>query len=373
MGDDGAVSESAGGSVARERSSAPARGLRNVGVQAALLAAVLFGASAPVAKLLLGEVSPWLLAGLLYVGAGGGMAVWRLVRRAPRVRLPRREVPWLVGAVAAGGVAGPVLLMLGLSSMPASGASLLLNAEGVLTAVIAWVVFREPADRRVVLGMAAIVAGAVVIAVPSGRAEVTSAWPALAILAACACWALDNNLTRKVSLSDATWLVMVKGAVAGPTNLVVALLLGAHLPSVPATAAAMGLGFVSYGLSLVLFIVGLRHVGTARAGAYFSVAPFFGAVLAVTLGDRVTWQLLVAGALMAVGTWLHLSEDHGHEHTHEAITHEHWHTHDDGHHDHVHAAGEVVPAGVRHRHVHTHEPTTHTHEHYPDAHHRHEH
>ena len=299
------------------------------------------------------------------------MGVWRLVRRAPRVRLARHEVPWLVGAVAAGGVAGPVLLMVGLSSMPASGASLLLNAEGVLTAVVAWVVFREPAGRRVVLGMMAIVAGAVVIAVPTGQAEVTSLWPALAVVGACACWALDNNLTRKVSLTDATWLVAVKGSVAGPTNLVLALLLGAQLPSLGATGAALVLGFVAYGLSLVLFIVGLRHVGTARAGAYFSVAPFFGAALAVALGDPVTWQLLVAGALMAVGTWLHLSEEHGHEHTHHAVTHEHWHTHDDGHHEHGHR--ELVAPGVRHRHVHTHEPVTHTHEHYPDAHHRHDH
>ncbi|KQY22952.1 hypothetical protein ASD16_10125 [Cellulomonas sp. Root485] len=347
------------------------RGLRNAGVRAALLAAVLFGASAPLAKLLLGEVSPWLLAGLLYVGAGLGMWVWRLARRAPRVRLARHEVPWLVGAVAAGGIAGPVLLMFGLASMPASGASLLLNAEGVLTAVIAWVVFREPAGRRVVLGMAAIVAGAVVIAVPTAQAQVTSVWPALAVVGACACWALDNNLTRKVSLTDATWLVAVKGSVAGPTNLILALVLGAQLPSLRATGAALVLGFVAYGLSLVLFIVGLRHVGTARAGAYFSVAPFFGAVLAVALGDAVTWQLLVAGALMAVGTWLHLSEEHGHEHTHHAVTHDHWHTHDDGHHDHEH--GELVAPGVRHRHVHTHEVVTHTHEHYPDAHHRHDH
>jgi drug/metabolite transporter (DMT)-like permease len=349
------------------------RGLRNAGVRAALLSAVLFGASAPLAKQLLGEVSPWLLAGLLYVGAGLGLWIVRLVRRAPRVRLPRHEVPWLVGAVAAGGVAGPVLLMAGLASMPASGASLLLNAEGVLTAVIAWVVFREPAGRRVVLGMLAIAAGAVVIAVPSGRAEVSSLWPTVAILGACACWALDNNLTRKVSLTDATWLAAVKGAVAGPTNLVVALLLGARLPTLAATSGALLLGFVAYGLSLVLFIVGLRHVGTARAGAYFSVAPFFGAVLAVVLGDVVTWQLLVAGALMALGTWLHLSEQHGHEHGHRAVTHEHWHVHDDQHHAHAHADDALVAPGVRHRHAHTHEPVTHTHEHYPDAHHRHEH
>ena len=347
------------------------RGLRNVGVRATLLAAVLFGASAPLAKLLLGDVSPWLLAGLLYSGVGLGLWGWRLVRRAPRVRLARQEVPWLVGAVGAGGVAGPVLLMFGLVSMPASGASLLLNAEGVLTAVIAWVVFREPADRRVVLGMLAIVAGAVVIAVPTGQAQVTSVWPALAIVGASACWALDNNLTRRVSLTDATWLAAVKGAVAGPTNLAVALVLGAQVPGAGRAAQALVLGFVAYGVSLVLFIVGLRHVGTARAGAYFSIAPFFGAVLAVALGDALTWQLALAGALMAVGAWLHLSEEHGHEHAHEAVTHEHWHVHDDGHHGHAHAG--VVAAGVSHRHGHTHEAVTHTHAHYPEAHHRHAH
>ncbi|MGV8977575.1 MAG: DMT family transporter [Cellulomonas sp.] len=347
------------------------RGLGNRGVRAALLAAVLFGASAPLAKLLLGEVSPWLLAGLLYCGAGLGMWAWSLVRRAPRVRLARREVPWLIAAVAVGGVAGPVLLMFGLASMPASGASLLLNAEGVLTAVIAWVVFHEPADRRVVLGMLAIVAGAIVVTVPTGQAQVTSVWPSLAIVGACACWAVDNNLTRKVSLTDATWLVAVKGSVAGPTNLVVAFALGAHLPGAATTTAAAALGFVAYGLSLVLFIVALRHVGTARAGAYFSIAPFFGAVLAIRLGDAVTWQLIVAGALMALGTWLHLTEEHAHVHTHEQVTHEHWHAHDDGHHAHEHA--QVVAAGVQHRHVHTHDPVNHAHEHYPDAHHRHAH
>ena len=350
------------------------QGLRNGGVRAALLSAALFGASAPLAKLLLGDVDPWLLAGLLYVGAGVGMGLWRIIRRSPRVALPRGEVWWLVGAVVSGGLAGPVLLMVGLASMPASGASLLLNVEGVLTAVVAWVVFREPTDRRVVVGMLAIVAGAVVIAVPTGRVDFAEVWPALAIVAACACWALDNNLTRKVSLSDATWLVTVKGCTAGATNLGIALLLGAGLPAAHVALAAMALGFVAYGLSLVLFIVALRHVGTARAGAYFSIAPFFGAVLAIAvLSEPLTPQLVLAGGLMALGTWLHVTERHSHSHTHEAVTHDHWHTHDDGHHDHVHAAGDVVEVGVRHRHVHTHEAITHSHEHYPDAHHRHAH
>lgn len=343
------------------------RGIRNIGVQAGLAAAVLFGAGTPLAKLLLGSVDPWMLAGLLYVGSGLGLGLYRVIRRAPRVRLARREVLPLAGAILFGGVLGPVLLMLGLSGMPATGASLLLNAEGVFTAVLAWVVFRENVDRRILLGMLAIVAGAVVLSVPTG-VELGSIWPSLAILGACLCWGIDNNLTRMIALTDATWLAAVKGGVAGPVNLAIALLLGATLPAAPVIVGAMSVGLLAYGVSLVLFIVAMRHVGTARAGAYFSIAPFFGALLAVLLGAPVTIPLVVAAALMAVGVVLHLTERHAHEHTHSAITHDHWHTHDE-HHRHEHP--EPVAVGVRHRHAHTHEPLTHTHEHFPDAHHRH--
>lgn len=345
--------------------------LANRGVQAAMLAALLFGAGTPVAKLLLGgDVSPWLLAGLLYCGSGIGLGLLRLIRRAPRVRLARRELLPLAGAILSGGIIAPVLLMLGLSHMPASGASLLLNAEGVFTAVLAWFVFRENFDRRIALGMVAIVAGAVLLSIPNG-AELGSPWPALAVLAACFFWGLDNNLTRKIALNDATWLAAAKGLVAGPVNLILAFALGASLPAAGSGAAALVVGFFAYGVSLALFIIGMRHVGAARAGAYFSVAPFFGALLAILLGDPATWQLVIAGLLMALGVWLHLTERHGHEHTHEPITHDHWHTHDDEHHEHEHA--EPVPAGIRHKHEHSHERLVHTHEHYPDAHHRHTH
>ena len=347
----------------------PRLALRHPGVQAALASAVLFGISTPFAKALLGDVSPWLLAGLLYCGSGLGLWAYRLVRRPGRVVLRRSEVTPLVGAVAAGGVVAPVLLMLGLSRMPASGASLLLNAEAVFTALLAWVVFREHVDRRIVVGMVAIVAGAAVLSVPAGVALGTPL-PALAVLGACLCWGLDNNLTRKVALTDATWLAAVKGAVAGPINLVLALVLGARLPGVVPTLGAMGLGLVAYGLSLVLFIRALGAVGTARTGAYFAVAPFVGAVVSIALGEAVTWSLVVAGLLMALGVWLHLTERHEHEHTHEAIEHTHWHTHDE-HHQHAH--DEPVPPGTWHSHPHVHEPVTHTHPHYPDAHHRHAH
>ena len=342
--------------------------LANRGVQAALVSAVLFGAGTPLAKILLGEGRPWMLAGLLYCGSGIGLGVIRLLRRSPRVRLSRAEWAPLSGAILFGGILGPVLLMLGLSNMPASGASLLLNAEGVFTALLAWFVFKENFDRRIALGMLAIVAGAVVLSAPGG-ANFGSAWPSLAILGACLCWGLDNNLTRKIALTDATWLAAIKGSVAGPVNLALAFLLGAQLPAAGNIAAALVVGFFAYGVSLVLFIIAMRYVGTARAGAYFSIAPFFGAVLALILGDAVTWPLVTAGVLMGIGIWLHLTERHEHEHTHEPITHDHWHTHDK-HHQHDHA--EPVSPGTWHRHEHTHAALTHTHEHYPDMHHRHE-
>jgi drug/metabolite transporter (DMT)-like permease len=339
------------------------------GVVAALVAAALFGAGTPLAKLLLADVSPWMLAALLYLGSGLGLTLWRLVRRAPKVELPPGDRLWLAGAVLAGGVAGPVLLMFGLSSMPASGASLLLNAEGVFTALLAWFAFRENFDRRLALGMVAIVAGVVVLSWP-GEARFGDAWPALAVLGACLAWAIDNNLTRKVALNDATWIAAVKGLAAGTVNLLLALWLGSTLPAAPALAGGLVLGFAAYGISLALFVVGLRHLGTARTGAYFSVAPFFGAVLAVVgLGEPITVPLLVAGALMALGLWLHLSERHEHQHGHEEIEHVHEHGHD-AHHAHVHAEGGAAP---RHSHGHRHDALTHSHGHFPDAHHRHPH
>jgi drug/metabolite transporter (DMT)-like permease len=343
------------------------------GVTASLAAALLFGAAAPLAKLLLEHVHPWLLAALLYLGSGLGLALVRFVRRAPAVRLPRGEAVWLAGAVVSGGVLGPVLLMMGLAGLPASTASLLLNAEAVLTALLAWFVFRENVDRRVALGMLAIVAGGAVLAWPE-RAESARWVPALLVLGACLAWALDNNLTRRVSLADASWLAMVKGLAAGSTNLVLALLLGAALPPVTVVGLAAALGLASYGASLVLFVIGLRQLGTARTGAYFSVAPFFGALLSVALlREPLTVQLGLGAALMGLGVWLHLSEHHEHRHAHDAMDHEHEHVHGTGdeHHDHAHEP--PVPAGTRHTHPHHHEPLLHSHAHYPDAHHRHGH
>ena len=341
----------------------------NRGVQGALLAAVLFGAGTPLAKLMLGTVNAWLLAGLLYCGSGAGLALLRLVRGEPRVRLSHGEFFPLAGAVLAGGIIAPLLLMFGLSAMPASGASLLLNTEAVFTVALAWLVFGENVGRRILLGMLAIVAGAVLLSVPS-VVSLGSGWPAAAVVGACLAWALDNNLTRKVALHDATWLAAVKGCVAGPVNLTLGLMLGASLPTPGGIAAAMAVGFFAYGVSLALFIYGMRHLGTARAGAYFSVAPFFGAMLAVALGEPVTGLLLAASALMGVGVWLHLTERHNHPHRHKPVIHSHWHSHDE-HHQHDH--DDEGAARTPHRHQHTHTDLVHTHDHFPDAHHRHTH
>jgi len=343
--------------------------IHNTGVQAALGAALLFGASTPLAKLLLQNVNPWMLAGLLYLGSGVGLTLYRLFSHANSVRLPRQELPWLMGAVVAGGVIAPVLLMFGLTGMPASSASLLLNAEGVFTALLAWFVFKENFDSRIALGMLVIVIGATVLSWPSD-ARFAGIFPSLAVLGACLAWGIDNNLTRKVSLSDATWIASVKGLVAGSVNLVLAFVLDATLPVPTSILGAMLVGFFAYGLSLTLFILALRHLGTARTGAYFSIAPFVGALIALTMGEPVTLPLAVAGALMALGIWLHLTERHEHPHTHQPIEHEHEHIHDE-HHQHDH--DELLGVDIKHSHKHRHETITHIHAHFPDMHHRHDH
>jgi drug/metabolite transporter (DMT)-like permease len=345
------------------------------GAITAIAAALLFGAGTPLAKILLLQGDPWLLAAMLYLGSGVGLWLVRRVRSAASVRLPRGEWRWLAGAIVFGGVIAPVLLMTGLRATPASNAALLLNAEGVFTALLAWFVFRENFDRRIALGMLAIVIGTVVLSWPAdGPKDFAGLWPALAVLLACLAWAVDNNFTRKVALADASWIAMIKGLMAGSTNLVLAMSIGAAWPGMISVAGAALVGFLSYGASLVLFVMALRSLGAARTGAYFSVAPFFGALLAVALlHEPLTWQLLTAASLMMFGVWLHLTERHEHAHTHTAMEHDHEHVHgaDQGHHEHAH--DELVPPGTRHRHRHAHAVITHIHPHFPDAHHQHKH
>jgi len=345
------------------------------GAPLAIASAALFGASTPLAKALLGEgVSPWLLAGLLYLGSGAGLAAihvgGRLTGRpGAEAPLAGRDWAWMALVVLAGGVAGPLLLMLGLSTTPAASAALLLNLEGLATMAIAWLVFRENVDRRLLAGASAILAGAVVLSWQGGPAGVGPG--AAFIAAACLAWGIDNNLTRKLSGSDPVQIAMVKGLAAGAVNLALAVALGARLPGLPLIAGAAVVGFLGYGVSLVLFVLALRHLGTARTGAYFSTAPFIGAALSLALfAEPLTLRLGLAAALMAIGVWLHLSERHEHEHVHEALDHEHRHVHD-AHHRHAHGPGD--PPGEPHTHRHHHAPLRHKHPHYPDLHHRHGH
>jgi len=341
----------------------------------ALGAAILFGASTPFAKQLIGsEVtsSPFLLAGLLYLGSGLGLAVVRLLRDRGWTAsgLPRSDWPWLLGAIGFGGVLGPLLLMVGLAHTSAATASLLLNLESVLTALLAWLVFREGTDRRIVLGMALIVAGGAVLAWPSGEVAADPLGP-LALAGACLAWAVDNNLTRKVSATDAVFIAGSKGLVAGCVNTGLGLALGAAWPATGLVTSALVIGFLGYGLSLVLFVLALRGLGAARTGAYFSTAPFVGAALAVVwFGEPVSPLFWLAAALMAAGVWLHLSEHHTHAHQHAALSHAHPHRHD-AHHQHSHGADwdGVEP----HTHAHQHQPLTHSHAHFPDLHHQHVH
>jgi drug/metabolite transporter (DMT)-like permease len=335
-------------------------GAQRRGIVLALAAAGLFGLSIPCSKLLLGEAPPVLVAGLLYCGAGAGLTALRFLAR-PRDaegRFGRRDLPWLAGAVLTGGVAGPVLLMWGLGTTPASATALLLNLEGVFTAALAWFVFRENVDRRVALGMGFIITGGIVLS-----------WPRAAVVGACLCWALDNNLTQKVSGGDPLQIAAIKGVVAGSVNVALAFALGARVPSAGLAAGAMIVGFFGYGISLSLFVVALRHLGTARTGAYFSVAPFVGAVAALALlGEPPRPGLMAAALLMGFGIWLHVTERHDHAHEHGTLAHAHRHLHDE-HHKHRH--GEDDPPGEPHAHAHVHAPMIHRHPHYPDIHHRH--
>jgi drug/metabolite transporter (DMT)-like permease len=345
------------------------------GAGLAILSAALFGASTPFAKLLIGGgADPWLLAALLYLGSGLGLGLVQLMRRligaeAAEAPLRRADLPWLGLIVLSGGVIGPGLLMAGLATSSASSTSLLLNLEGLATMSIAWVVFRENVDRRLLLGAAAILAGAVVLSWQGRPGGLGLA--SFAIVGACVAWGIDNNLTRKLSGGDPVQIAAIKGAVAGATNLVLALAAGAHLPAAGIVGSAAVVGFLGYGVSLVLFVLALRGLGSARTSAYFSTAPFIGAVLAIAMfGEPMTPVLAAAGALMAVGLYLHLAERHEHEHEHEAIEHEHRHVHD-AHHQHAH--DPATPAGEPHTHRHRHLPIVHAHPHYPDLHHRHRH
>lgn len=339
----------------------------------ALAAAALFGASTPLAKLLQADITPGLLAGLLYLGSGAGLALVKLGlhlgRHAPEAPLQARDLPWLAGAIASGGIAAPLLLMWGLSGASASGVSLLLNLEGIATVLIAALVFGEAVAGRIWLAACMMLAAGLLLGYDA-QAGFGLSLRVLAVIAACALWALDNNLNRRISAADPVSIAMIKGLAAGGVNIAAALAFGAHFPSAAPLAGALLLGWLAYGVSLVLYIVALRHLGSARAASHFSTAPFIGAALSIgLLGEPVTSGFAAAFLLMLAATWLVLTERHAHAHVHEPLGHEHLHTHD-VHHQYAHRGDEGPEP---HAHPHQHAPLAHSHPHLPDLHHRHRH
>jgi drug/metabolite transporter (DMT)-like permease len=349
---------------------------QNRGYLYASLAAILFGASTPASKLLLGKIDPWLLAGLLYLGSSIGLFVIFIIQITSKkitvkeAALRFSDWGWLGGAILLGGILGPVLLMVGLVKTSAASASLLLNLESVFTVVIAWLIFKEYIGRRIALGMLSILMGSFALSW-KGTLDYKNLLGPLLITGACLCWAIDNNFTRKISAASPLQIAMIKSLIAGLTNTILAILWGALLPSYVIITSAGIVGFLGYGLSLLCYILSLRYLGAARTGAYFSLAPFVGAALSIIfLGDPISFQLVLASLFMVTGIWLHLTEHHSHEHQHEELEHEHRHIHDE-HHQHEHLPTD--PKDEPHTHWHKHTPLRHSHPHYPDIHHRHDH
>jgi drug/metabolite transporter (DMT)-like permease len=341
-----------------------------------LTSAVLFGLSAPLSKLLLRDISPLALAGLLYTGAFLGLSIYAFGKRWSGLgsaqaagALRNKDIPWLAGSILTGGIGGPICLLVGLSRISGTSASLLLNLEGVATALVAVLIFRESAGRRV-WGALGLMTGAGVFLSwdpGQGRFEIAGS---LLVLAAMVCWGLDNNFTRNIADRNPLLIARIKGLVSGFVSLGLAFLLGMRIPFDASLLGALVLGAFSYGISLVLYIRALAHLGAFRAGAFFSFAPFIGAIVSLAvLPEPARWVLAPGAALMAFGVYLLTGENHEHFHRHESLVHAHGHVHKDGHHRHAH---EIIPAGP-HSHEHEHNEFDHIHGHWPDIHHRHEH
>ena len=341
----------------------------------AMTAAILFGAGTPFAKILVGDVEPIMLAGLLYLGAFIGLCVYALFARITKgtrgsgAPLVREDIPWLAGSTLSGGIVAPICLMTGLTLTTGFTASLLLNLEGLATAVIAYLVFKENLGWRLGAAVVCMTVAGILLSWDSSTGAITVSGPLL-LLAAGVSWGVDNNLTRKISHKDSVRISQIKGLVAGGTSVALALLLGFALPANLDLVLALLLGSVSYGASLVFFIQALQGMGASRTGAFFSLGPFVGAAVSVALlRESLSLAVIPAALLMLAGVLAIVYERHSHAHAHDEITHTHLHAHDDQMHGHPHDG----PAEGQHVHEHTHPSVTHDHIHWPDIHHRHEH
>ena len=343
----------------------------------AIVAAALFGASAPISKLLMGEIAPTLMASFLYLGSGIGLFLLRYLtssdtRFSDEARLTKNDWPWLIGAVLAGGIAAPIVLMFGLKNTPASTASLLLNFEGVATTVIAVVAFNEAVGKRIWMAVLLITTASILLSWDSSG-QWGFSFGAIEVLSACVLWGIDNNFTRNVSAKDPLSIVTIKGLSAGTFSLILSVVYSFSFPSFKFVLFAMVLGFFSYGLSIVLFIRAMRELGSARTSALFETAPFVGVALSLFLFKESQGMLFfVSLPIMIFGAVFLLKEEHEHLHKHKSTVHEHRHCHNDAHHLHYHS-GDQIPKSGYHSHGHEHEFILHEHQHTPDIYHRHAH
>lgn len=340
-----------------------------------ILSATLFGLSSPLAKILVKDISPVAMAGLLYLGAFIGLAIYKLVRKIGTtdkqrtVPLEKHDFPWLIGAIAAGGIVAPISLMFGLQMISGFSTSLFLNLEGIATAIIAIFFFHENAGKRLWLALICVTIAGVLLAWNTEQNQFNITGPLLVTLA-CIAWGVDNNLTRHIAEKDPTQIVMLKGLIAGTVSLSLAFLLGRGVAFNINIFLALLLGAFSYGLSLVFFIQALKGLGASRTGVFYSFGPFIGAIASIViLKEWLGWVMFPAIALMILGVWLITGERHAHEHYHQSFTHNHSHRHDESHHEHEHPE----PVQGSHAHVHTHASLSHAHSHWPDTHHRHVH
>lgn len=348
---------------------------RAIPVLFAILSASLFGISVPFAKLLVEGIDPVVLAGLLYIGAFVGLSIYAIVARVARgerthyTHLDRKDAPWLAGATISGGIVAPICLITGLTFTTGFAASLLLNLEGLMTALIAYLFFKENLGWKLGMAVVCMTAAGVLLSWDSSTGMISVAGPLL-LLAAGIAWGIDNNLTRQISGKNPVQIAQVKGLIAGTASLSIALVIGSNAPAFGSLVVALILGSISYGASLVLFVQALQGMGASRTGAFFSIGPFVGAIVSIILlNEWLGWIMLPAAALMFAGVIAIVYERHSHAHVHEEAVHSHLHSHDDFSHDHTHP----VPVDRLHVHEHTHRSASHDHAHWPDIHHRHDH
>lgn len=344
-----------------------------VAIIQAILAAALFGISAPISKLLLEKIPPMLMAALLYLGAGIGMLIISLIKNTKKnkqkeAKIGRKELPFTIGMIVLD-IAAPMFLMIGLTMTTASNASLLNNFEIVVTSLIALFIFKEAIGKRLWIAIFFITISSIILSV-ADFSSFSFSIGSIFVLLACICWGLENNCTRMMSLKDPMQIVVVKGLGSGLGALIIALLNKEYTSDIGYIFIALILGFFAYGLSIFFYVTAQRELGAARTSAYYAVAPFIGVGLSLLMyNEKITWNFVIAAILMVFGTYYAAVEKHNHKHIHEIIIHEHRHNHSEGHHNHTH---EGFTSG-EHSHEHTHEAVEHAHDHTPDMHHAHSH